>query len=179
MRRSNQDVVGNDDEESASFEDARGYQNDQDLDVIGDDTPSWLLAFAPSDDDDEEENDVYDRIIPGLKRPRGVSFDSAVEADERSSTSTKRPRGRGVSFDSKVRVQPIPHSGTLTPAQRLRMYSTLSELRRNSIRNSREYRYEGYSWRNATEETEMRRSTVTGRLVHPAHEESRKQHAWL
>ena len=89
----NQDVVGNNDKESASFEDARGYQNDQDLDVIGDDTPSWLLAFAPSDDDDEEEDDVYDRIVPGLKRPRGVSFDSAVEADERSSTSTKRPQG--------------------------------------------------------------------------------------
>lgn len=53
--------------------------------------------------------------------------------------------------------------------QRRKMYSSSLEVRKNKIRNKKEYRYDGYDWRNVTEEWEMNVDMVTGELVHPVH----------
>jgi hypothetical protein len=142
---------------------------------------SWLLGFArlsngdkPTSEDDEE--------APGLVRDESDEDDDSSTDDSdvddegslsSSAHSTSKPalkRRSGVSFASTVAVQPIPHSSTLTPLQRRKMYSSSFEVRQNKIRNKREYRYDGYDWRNVTEEWEMGVDMVTGELVHPAHE---------
>lgn len=149
---------------------------------------SWLLGFARRNSDKAAttpQQDQEDMAPPGLVRvPSGSSIesddsstsDSENSDDEnsvRSSTaSTKLPKPRGVSFAEEVKVQPIPHSGSLSPIQRRKMFSSSFEVRQNKIRNKREYRYDGYDWRNITEEWEMGVDMVTGELIHPVHEHS-------
>mmetsp|Transcript_22350 Transcript_22350/g.48094 ORF Transcript_22350/g.48094 Transcript_22350/m.48094 type:complete len:246 (+) Transcript_22350:262-999(+) len=126
---------------------------------------SWLLGFA-------RLNNAAPP--PDLVRvPSGASLDSDEDSlsDDSvvsSAATKKRPRG-GVCFNETVTVQPIPHSCTLTSMQRRRMYSTSVEVRQNKIRNKKEYRHDGYDWRNATEEWEMSVDVITGELVHPVH----------
>lgn len=123
-----------------------------------------------------------DGTPPGLVR---VPSGSSLESDEDSAASDdspaapkeegappatgERPR-RGVSFAPRVRVQPVPHASALACVQRRSIYSSSDEVRRNKVRNKREYRYDGCDWRDATEEWEMGIDMVTGELVHPAHE---------
>lgn len=152
---------------------------------------SWLLSFAlpksssqkdhllcleeDNDMDDEEEEDDS---LPGMTS--GSDDSSASSSSEiaddlsvvssSSTSSIIKPSSKGVSFAQSVRVRPIPHSSSLSPCQRRRMYSTSMEVRQNKIRNKREYRYDGCDWRNATEEWEMGVDMVSGELVHPAHE---------
>ena len=151
---------------------------------------SWLLGFARLNQDDntakataattaQDEKDE-DFTPPGLVRvPSGSSLESEEEDDDRStstssssSTSSSTKRRRGVSFSPSVSIQPIPHSSSLSPTQRRKMYSTSYEVRLNKIRNKKEYRYDGYDWRNVTEEWEMGVDMVTGELIHPVHEHS-------
>lgn len=149
---------------------------------------SWLLGFARLNDGfvpRREESD--DRIAPGMARvPSGASLESdecstsesesdddeSLPSDEDDAPATKKRQrgGGGVSFSSAVAVQPIPHSCTLTPVQRRKMYTTCVEVRQNKIRNKKEYRYDNYNWRNATEEWEMGVDMVTGELIHPVHD---------
>jgi hypothetical protein len=144
--------------------------------------------------DDEEEVDqqqltsvsakkaavVEDDSPPGLVRTNSASdlsfstssSDSLEDDDDTSSTTTsssKNSRKKSVGFNTSVKIQPIPHSSTYTPCQRRKMYSTSLEVRKNKIRNKKEYRYDGYDWRNVTEEWEMSVDMVTGELIHPVH----------
>ncbi len=128
---------------------------------------SWLLGFARLNNAAPPPDLVH---VPG-----GASLDSDEDSlgndgVDSSAAARKRPRG-GVSFSETVAVQPIPHSCTLSPIQRRRMYSTSVEVRQNKIKSKKEYRYDGYDWRNATEEWEMSVDMVAGELVHPAHEQ--------
>merc|ERR1712087_722703 len=63
--------------------------------------------------------------------------------------------------------------GSLSSSQRRRMYASSLEVRRNKSRSTKEFRYDGYDWRNATEERDMGVCQVTGELVHPAHDHAR------
>merc|ERR1719183_2555805 len=132
---------------------------------------SWLLGTfarlnhtqqAIVDDIDKSINDEHeerqDAIPPGLVR---VASGSSLESDDTeslnssiSSSSTKKRRS-GVSFSTSVKVQPIPHSSSLSPSQRRNMYSSSYEVRLNKVRNKKEYKYDGYDWRSVTEEWEM------------------------
>eukprot|EP01083_Nonionella_stella_P284517 968658_1 len=150
---------------------------------------SWLLGFArlaekavePQDEDDGEREDMEDTAPPGLVRvPSGASLDddssTSSSDDDSVASSVSKPQRRrrsGVSFSENVTVQPIPHSSVLSPVQRRKMFSTCWEVRQNKIRNKKEYRYDGYDWRNITEEWEMGVDMVTGELVHPVHEQAR------
>ena len=150
---------------------------------------SWLLGFARLNNNDkslspEDSDDDDEQALPGLVRDDSSldddsSSDTDSESDDDSSlTSESAPtkissspnKKRGISFNATVTIQPIPHSSTLTPLQRRKMYSTSWEVRQNKIRNKKEYRYDGYDWRNVTEEWEMGVDMVTGELVHPAHD---------
>jgi len=145
---------------------------------------SWLLGFARFNDKtvtSQQPEAEVDMTPPGLLR---VPSGSSLETDECSSSdddsasgdslpsndSNKRPRGGGVSFSPTVKVQPIPHSSTLSSIQRRKMFTTSVEVRQNKTRNKKEYRYDGYDWRNITEEWEMGVDMVSGELVHPVHE---------
>jgi len=96
--------------------------------------------------------------------------DSSLSSTPPSTAKPRQKRRVGVSFSEAVVVQPIPHSSTLSPLQRCKMYTSSLEVRRNKIRNKKEFRYDGYDWRNSTEEWEMGVDMVTGELIHPAHE---------
>lgn len=126
---------------------------------------SWLLGFARLREHEEVE---VSSTLPGLVRSNSSSsLDSSTSDDSTSApASTKK---KGVSFNETVSAHHIPHSSTYTPSQRRRMYSSSLDVRQNKIRNKKEYRYDGYDWRNCTEEWEMSVCMVTGELVHPVH----------
>lgn len=158
---------------------------------------SWLLGFARLQSrsvvdedysDNEEEEDMEASKLSALEQeqedddapPGLVRTDSAsdcTEDDSSTTTSTSSssdndslsPKKKSVGFNCTVKIQPIPHSSTYSPMQRRKMYSSSLEVRKNKIRNKKEYRYDGYDWRNVTEEWEMNVDMVTGELVHPVH----------
>jgi len=140
---------------------------------------SWLLGFARFNGETvpllQPQEDV-DVTPPGLVRVISDEYSSSDDDDSASgdslpsNDSNKRPRGGGVSFSPTVKVQPIPHSSTLSSLQRRKMFTTSVEVRQNKTRNKKEYRYDGYDWRNITEEWDMGVDMVTGELVHPVHE---------
>lgn len=179
------DLVGGygcDDLDSYEEEASNGYFCRQKLSAVKQQGGgSWLLGFARlnespaavSSPEEEEEEAMAMMPLPGLVASEddldSSSDDSSVSSTASSSTKSTSKR-RGVSFNSSVSVQPVPHSMTLAPHQRRRMYTNSYEVRQNKIRNKREYRYDGYDWRNVTEEWEMGVDMVTGELIHPAHE---------
>ena len=129
---------------------------------------SWLLGFAR----------LSDRMPPGLVRDDDSLTSSGSTSDDDSlpnssshGPSSGKPKERGVSFNTDVKVQPVPHSSTLSATQRRKMYSSSMEVRQNKQRNKKEYRFDGCDWRNATEEWQMAVDMVTGELVHPVHEQ--------
>ena len=119
---------------------------------------SWLLGFVRT----EEE---VTATLPGLVRSTSSSSLESSSTEEED-VSTKK---KGVSFNESVVTHSIPHASIYTPAQRRRMYTSSIDVRSNKIRNKKEYRYDGYDWRNCTEEWEMSVCMVTGELVHPVH----------
>ncbi|KAL7478243.1 hypothetical protein ACHAW6_004015 [Cyclotella cf. meneghiniana] len=132
---------------------------------------SWLLGFARLRDEPSPIS-VLSSPLPDLVRSNSSSSleSSATEDDASlSSSSSTSSKKKGVSFNETATVLPIPHASTLTPQQRRKIYSSSIEVRQNKIRNKKEYRYDGYDWRNCTEEWEMSVDMVTGELVHPAH----------
>jgi len=113
---------------------------------------------------------------PGMVRSSSGSLSSGSETDtvmssddETESGPADRPAAKGVSFNEQVRVLPIPPLTSYTQEQRYRMYANRFELRENKIRAKKEYEFDGYDWRNATEETSMAICPMSGELLHPAH----------
>jgi len=120
---------------------------------------SWLLGFTST------TVDPLSASVPRLLRSNsGSSLDTYD-----SSSSTDPKQKKVLSFNEDVRVVPIPHSSEYSAMQKRKMYSNCQEVRANKIRNKKEFRYDGYDWRNVTEEWEMPVCALTGELVHPAH----------
>ena len=140
-------------DEEVSFVELKGccnHKDKEDTKVVSEDRPS-----TPTEDNDDEEP-VFELIS---------LLSSSYSIDEPPPKQCT-PR---VSFSTAVVVRPIPHSSTLSPSQRRKMFTTKAELRQNKIRNKKEYCYDRCDWRNATEEREMGVDMVTGESVHPAH----------
>lgn len=80
-----------------------------------------------------------------------------------------------IQFNPQVTVIPIPSHKTYPPEIHNALYLSRTEMSVNTIRNTREFIYEGWNWTNVIEEDGMYRSKVTkgpwvaGVLVHPAH----------
>eukprot|EP00571_Detonula_confervacea_P015642 CAMPEP_0172310150 /NCGR_PEP_ID=MMETSP1058-20130122/11321_1 /TAXON_ID=83371 /ORGANISM="Detonula confervacea, Strain CCMP 353" /LENGTH=256 /DNA_ID=CAMNT_0013022917 /DNA_START=29 /DNA_END=799 /DNA_ORIENTATION=+ len=136
--------------------------------------PLPLLPMA------QEENDHP----PGMIRSTSgsLSSETSSEGDETmssggcsdddemgGSSAADQPAAKGVTFNEHVRVLPIPPVSAYTPNQRFRMYANRFELRENKVRNKREYEFDNYDWRNATEEHSMAICPLSGELLHPAH----------
>jgi len=159
---------------------------------------SWFLRFARlqsrstvndevygDDDEDEQHQQSPSKTAasveldapPGLVRTNSVSDFSLASSEEddsttSSSSASSKNKKKTVGFNCTVKIQHIPHSSTYSPCQRRKMYSSSFEVRKNKIRNKKEYRYDGYDWRNVTEEWEMSVDMVTGELIHPVHTSS-------
>jgi hypothetical protein len=154
----------------------------------------WLLRFALPNSSQtmkhtsewefllSNDETTTDNTLPGLT-PASLddsSLDSSnssnsSESDNCSISSTSSTKyssksSNCVSFVESVTVHYIPHSSSLSPTQRRRMYSSSNEVRVNKSRNKREYRYDGNDWRNVTEEWAMSVDMITGELIHPVHE---------
>ncbi|KAL7527876.1 hypothetical protein ACHAXR_002178 [Thalassiosira sp. AJA248-18] len=97
------------------------------------------------------------------------TMSSDDETDASSAAGDDSLAGKGVSFNEQVRVLPIPPISAYTHEQRFRMYANRFELRENKMRNKKEYEFDGYDWRNATEENYMAICPMSGELLHPAH----------
>lgn len=127
---------------------------------------SWLLGSLALLDDAAARRDARPPGLASVSDEDSSSASSCACAGDASLSSG----GRRVSFAPTVAVRPIPHSSELSPVQRQRMYATTAEVRRNRARNRKEFRYDGFDWRAATEEEDMWQvDMVTGEAVHPAH----------
>ena len=74
-----------------------------------------------------------------------------------------------VRFDPLVTVVPIPSHRSFDRRMRSWLHATKDEMSSNIARNTLEFTYEGWDWRNAIEEVDMYVSKASGELVHPAH----------
>ena len=138
-------------DDEASFVELKGCNHKQ-----GQDT-NCVISYEPTTtptEDNDEEGPVFELI----------------SLSSRSYSVDAPPQKRRISFSPTVTVRSIPHSSTLSPSQRRKMFTTKGELRQNKIRNKKEYWYDRCDWRNVTEEWEMGVDVVTGEVIHPAHQ---------
>mmetsp|Transcript_1843 Transcript_1843/g.4048 ORF Transcript_1843/g.4048 Transcript_1843/m.4048 type:complete len:278 (-) Transcript_1843:194-1027(-) len=143
----------------------------------GSSSPPAAPAVAPSPLPAAAKED--DCPPPGMVRSISGSLSSSSEGDETMSSdddasedsgaAEDRPPAKGVSFNEQVRVLPIPPIAAYTPEQRYRMYANRFELRENKVRAKKEYEFDNFDWRNATEEHSMAICPLSGELLHPAH----------
>lgn len=87
-------------------------------------------------------------------------------SDSNHAKATKRA---GVSFSGEVTVFPIFKKSVYSPTMKTNIYTPSSDLRKNRLRNKKEYQYEKHDWKRAVEEEGMKLDPETGELVHPAH----------
>ena len=82
---------------------------------------------------------------------------------------------KNVKFNASVSVVPIPSHRSYSPRIHSRIYTSKPELAASAARNTHEFTYEGWNWRNVIENDGLYVCGVSGQLVHPAHVHSR----WL
>merc|ERR1712086_439303 len=63
----------------------------------------------------------------------------------------------------------IPSRHSYTQYEKRTMWNSIKEISINAKRNSIEYKYDGWNFREATEESDMKIDPRTGRYVHPVH----------
>ena len=63
----------------------------------------------------------------------------------------------------------IPSKDCYDLSEKLAMWSSLTSLEANAIRNKIEYAYDGWTFENATEENGMYYHPETGNYIHPVH----------
>jgi hypothetical protein len=114
--------------------------------------------------------------LPAMVRSNSGSLSSSDTDDNMSSSSASDgsdddngKASKGVTFNETVRVMPIPPLTAYSAEQRFRMYANRFELRENKVRNKKEFQFDGYDWRNATEECHMAICPLSGEILHPAH----------
>ena len=94
---------------------------------------------------------------------------------KKTSTLKKSLHKSCIQFNPQVTVIPIPSHKSYPPEVHNALYLSRTEMSVNTIRNTREFIYEGWNWMNVIEEDGMYRSKVTkgswikGMLVHPVH----------
>ena len=79
----------------------------------------------------------------------------------------KRPVN--IRFDPLVTVRSIPSHRSYDSRMRACLYATKDEISFDVVRNTREFIYEGWDWRNVIEEAGMYICKASGEWIHPAH----------
>lgn len=132
-----------------------------DVKVAVDEQPPGMVRSSDSGSESSDTLDDDDEIMS--------TDDEASEVEGGEADSIASTNNKGVTFNEQVRVLPIPPISAYTSEQRFRMYANRFELRENKMRNKKEYEFDGYDWRNATEEHSMAICPMSGELLHPAH----------
>lgn len=120
-------------------------------------------------------NVIEGDTLPAMIRANSGSLSSSDADDSMSSSSggseddAGKKVARCVTFNESVRVMPIPPLESYTAEQRFKMYANRFELRENKLRNKKEFQFDGYNWRHATEECHMAICPLSGEILHPAH----------
>ena len=140
---------------------------------------SWSSQYASSPPPicDMPATPIEQDAPPGMVRSLSGSLSSSdgdetmSGCDDETEMAEDEPEtpAREVTFNDRVRVLPIPPVMAYSLEQRFRMYANRFELRENKTRNKKEYAFDGYDWRNATEEGNMAICPLSGELLHPAH----------
>jgi len=88
--------------------------------------------------------------------------------DEESNivTPPSSPRGK-VQFSNVVQVVDIPSIAQYSSQERSLLWNSRRQLRYLARKNTLEYSYEKFNWRDAVEEEEF--YSIQGRLIHPVH----------
>ncbi|KAL3809158.1 hypothetical protein ACHAXA_004657 [Cyclostephanos tholiformis] len=136
--------------------------------------PSGDEEEEGGDSDPSESSDQDDETMSAASSSSTSTYSTNDDREEASCASITDATPpvlpcKGVTFNEQVRVLPIPPIEDYTPEQRYRMYANRFEVRENKIRNKREYEFDNYDWRNATEENAMAICPMSGELLHPAH----------
>ncbi|KAL7529737.1 hypothetical protein ACHAXR_003130 [Thalassiosira sp. AJA248-18] len=82
---------------------------------------------------------------------------------------SKTSRRSSIQFDTNVSAVNVPSHRSYSPELRAQLHVSKEELSYNTIRNTREFIYEGWDWRNVVEEDMMYTCGASGEYVHPAH----------
>jgi hypothetical protein len=99
----------------------------------------------------------------GSDPPRGRIQDISTNRKTNKSHSVR------VRIDPSVTIIPIPSHRSYDHRTRARMYVPKDEASFDIVRNTREFVYEGWDWRNAIEEDGMYLCTASREFVHPVH----------
>ena len=126
-------------------------------------------STSGDDDDDEETMSDAGSSLASDDDDDALIKDNNNNANNNNNHNQPVVLTKGVSFNEQVRVLPIPPIASYTPEQRYKMYANRFELRENKTRNKKEYEFDNYDWRNATEEHCMAICPLSGELLHPAH----------
>ena len=103
--------------------------------------------------------------------PYSISLSSSTESflsHSSSSSLHKKLSTAGVLFNDSITVYPVFQACAYPEDMQLRLYTNHFELRENKIENKKEYGFDGYDWRKATEASNME-PNEKGYLVHPTH----------
>ncbi|KAL3821992.1 hypothetical protein ACHAXA_002978 [Cyclostephanos tholiformis] len=88
---------------------------------------------------------------------------------------TNKRRPVCIRFDPSVTIIPIPSHRSYDHRTRAQMYATKDEISFDVVRNTREFVYEGWDWRNVIEEAGMYFCTTSREFVHPVHVDYRNK----
>lgn len=98
--------------------------------------------------------------------PPTINITSVISTSAYTDNSTRRSK---IHFHPSVTVIPIPSHKSYAPHIHTKLFHTKDEMAMNTIRNSREFIYEGWNWRTVLEESHMYMNKYDGSFVHPAH----------
>lgn len=123
--------------------------------------------------DREDDNELKNFWFPRFLGQQSVDDSETVLSSSvstisssASSASSKNPR---ITFNTEVKVVPIPMRNEYSDRVKQRLWTKPEELHRNAQRNAFEFASEGWNWREAFEDENMYRDSISGEMIHPAH----------
>lgn len=92
-----------------------------------------------------------------------------IEMTEKVPLSGSSPTSSVVTFHDDVIVYPTFQAKEYPIDIRISIWTPSKEIIRNRLRNCKEFQYDGWNWREASEEEDMYFDRKRGELVHPVH----------
>mmetsp|Transcript_19546 Transcript_19546/g.25837 ORF Transcript_19546/g.25837 Transcript_19546/m.25837 type:complete len:256 (+) Transcript_19546:138-905(+) len=101
-----------------------------------------------------------------------------IEMSEKLPLSNNSPTSSVVTFHDDVKVYPILKAKEYPINIRISTWTPSKEIIRNRLRNCKEFQYDGWDWRAASEEEDMYFDHKRGELVHPVHASGKIFSCW-
>lgn len=100
-------------------------------------------------------------IKPALKQRHDSILSKCTNALDNRTSSVK--------FNKNVTIVPVPNRSLYPPDIKSKLWLSPIESKKNLLRNTFEFAFEGGDWRTAVEECNMIHCAVTGQKIHPFH----------